>query len=75
VAGVEATGERPPGDNGSVSPTSMLFAGDCSRFLASARWSLLQLWPPSATEPPFGVARDFAAWVGVVPRQYSTGGK
>jgi transposase len=23
----------------------------------------------------FGCGRDFAAWVGVVPRQYSTGGK
>ena len=39
-----------------------------------------QSWPQlslqlSATAPPFRKGRDFAAWLGIVPRQYSTGGK
>ena len=54
---------------------TMHVAGDSARSPALARWSPPPPWPPSATELPFVAGRDFAAWVGVVPRQYSTGGK
>ncbi len=32
-------------------------------------------WPPSATPRRFARGRDLAAWLGLVPRQITTGGK
>src|SRR5271163_1217627 len=59
--------------NGSLPPIRGVLAS--GRFQGSGlSWPRPSL-PPSATAQPFGRDAIFAAWLGVVPRQYSTGGK
>ncbi len=45
------------------------------RFLASARLRRPQSSPRSATEQLSKKGREFAAWLGIVPGEYTTGGK
>jgi transposase len=49
--------------------------GDCGRSLASDRWLQPRSWPPSVTAQPSARGREFAAWMGLLPNQHSTGGK
>ena len=44
-------------------------------FPGSARWQPLPWLRRLATERPFQKGRDFSAWLGLVPKQHSTGGK
>jgi hypothetical protein len=53
----------------------MRVAGGCAKFPALARWSPPQPWLPSATELLFAGDVTSRPGFGVVPRQYSTGGK
>ena len=44
------------------------------RFLVSVRrWP--RLWSPVADPRAFRSGRDFSAWIGLVPKQHSSGGK
>jgi transposase len=45
------------------------------RSLEWAHWCRPLLYLPSGTAPLSKKGRDFAAWLGLVPRQWSTGGK
>src|SRR5213080_4360379 len=59
----------------SRSRTKMKPALAYNRSLGWALWWLRPSSRPSATELPFTRDREFAAWLGLVPRQWSTGGK
>src|ERR1700751_1240857 len=53
----------------------MRAVGVYARFPALAHLVSTATVAPSGNGAAFRRGRDFAAWVGVVPRQYSTGGK
>src|SRR5277367_6773215 len=53
----------------------MRHACGSGRSLASALWSQQRSWLRSATALRSTRGREFAAWMGLVPKQYSTGGK
>ena len=50
-------------------------AGGCRRFLASARSCATALIAEVGDWKAFSSGRSLAAWIGLVPRQHSTGGK
>ena len=47
----------------------------CKPSPASAHSPQRPWWPPSAMQQDFRNGRQFAAWLGLMPRQHSTGGK